>query len=865
MSNPEENTPAMKSVAAEEISTKLSVDTQLGLLSDSMSESIQVEVVKKEANAVTGSYLDAASGSVGAAVGATNPVVKETINPLSAQGRKNAFAQLVKGWEAYMNDSEGDTFPSLKMLQSLQICGPTDVARIAGPLGSLNEMHRPGPGGLPLAPPALRHTHSSPLKYGPSILNHEQEEDIVPPPIPLDPFQRSSSTPSSFRQRSMNSAFNRIPSQRASYTSISRPGSHISAFDPVKYYASALEDMEQTSIEVTDTSSDTLQAESEKQKHMRGAASRAARFLSDVRVLRRRRRARNEKDLSSQSSSSKDKVLNSDGTGAYDTSVTVITEIVTNPNECSLHSQRSETSVIVKEPGGGDEKSEQLYGTLFAASDDEDEGEAPAQSTTHEEQQYQRLDSDGDEEELQFQRLNTTLQTESPGSVPSPSYEKIDDDRLKPPSNKISIHLPKENKAPDLARGFSSSSTPSPTGMTREGSTTPRSRDSASSPGSGTNSSGHTTQATFSSFGSGGLQSGLSTISETDREVMEANQEGKRRRKLDTLVRRSGGDGPKAEAEGGSLNSSSTNSTNPNGYLALENSPVSLREGANVPADRFFTNSPTTPVGRSSPSSRAQLPLNSRPNGQTSSPNTAETSSATHTSSSGGGSSCEQQEPPTFVSYLDRQGASDLTSTRDATEVPPARGDADAKEEREDSPAAELLGYSELVFEEANSTSREFSSPQPPSKIKRADRYRSRPPRSPTKGLRPLTTPPPRGSVSPMNQQSPPRNIVDQPTSSISRPNVMRTTPTPRQVLPEGGGRGSPVLLAPIPDSDDYENNSDGSPVNFEETGVDCRGSSGTVRGCTYKDGSVEIMKTSSKEEVIAANSPSPTLVTPEK
>ena len=105
------------------------------------------------------------------------------------------------------------------------------------------------------------------------------------------------------------------------------------------------------------------------------------------------------------------------------------------------------------------------------------------------------------------------------------------------------------------------------------------------------NTSGHTTIATSTTSGtvSSGHVSVLSSVSETDMEVMETNKAGKirvrRQRKLDSVVKSGNVDGCM------SVHSSSTGSTNTNGYVALVGSPAPLREGASMPVDRFFDQS----------------------------------------------------------------------------------------------------------------------------------------------------------------------------------------------------------------------------------------------------------------------------------
>jgi hypothetical protein len=765
---------------------------------------------------------------------------KETIAvPVSEpSGKPDSFAQLVRTWEAYINDDEGDVFQPLQMLQGLQLCGRAGegLARLTGP--SI-------PGINALAPPALRHTHSSPLQYRPPMFDYNDEE-VIPPPVPLNPFQRSSSTPSAYRTDSVSSAFGTadssaftLPSVRSNYASVNDSGSHFSAFDPVKYYATALDDMERTSIEVMDMSTepkeDSEEGKEDPKLVKKGAASRAARFLIDVRTLRRRRRMRGGREnpaqpasVSSGSSGSKEDASVEGNKAA----VTVITESNYTPRK-------------VPEELFTSKKPETMYSPEVHESDPEDGKDEDTPTIA----QYEKLDSDVDEEEINYQRIEASLHPESPGTVPSPSYERIVEDRpsssterrVKVNSSRIRIQVShsitsSSAKIDNSKEASGSAVSLSPTRMALgEGSSlTPGSNDSGTaSPGTTRSSntgstSGHTTQAASTS--SSLQQSSLSTVSETDREVMEANKQGKRR-----LSSRIVPAAQKRDADGTSIHSSSTDSSNPAGYLALDESPVALREGANVPADRFFTNSPEAvgSVNQAGGSMRSRTTSTSKKSG-----NSPESSSATNTSSS---NSSSGEEPPTFVSYLHRQAASDLTSVREAAETSSPRAGESKGEEREGSPA-EIVGYPTVLFEQANVVPRE-QQPMPvrPPKQNRLDKYRPRPPRSPVKGARPVTTPPPRGSVSPLyNQQSPPRNIVDHPDSNLSRPYVVRTAPAGGK-LPPVGENSSSMLLSPVL----------GNPIRVP---VDA------AEGGSPVLGSIEVLKTDSEDELNGAN-----LVTPEK
>jgi len=815
----------------------------------------------------------------------------------------NAFAQLVRGWEGFMRDEQIDRFTNLQqplqMLQGLSLCGHT-VPGVPRPEQGQQQSERGNDKELPpmhpLAPPSFRYTHSSPSpyfasQYLPSMMSQPKKndktneetpgDDDIPPPIALDPFQRSSSTPSAFRQPSNYSAFGTadksaftLPLQRSSLSGIpttstsSEPGAAAfssSAFGPIQFYSMALEDMERTSIEVQDTTDRTSKGNDRIQSDdvsvevgsKRGAASRAARFLSDVRVFRRRRRSHNRGGRENPAQPASVSSSASKGTGSeaatsptLDTAVTVVTEPHYNPNDTSLLSTSSEVSAIVKN---------EVAESDAAATDCEDDNESTADAPMEEEEngaaqpgetkeddEYDQLD-DSDVEEAHYQPIEAQLQPISP-PVPSPSYQTFDDERplaetAKTDSSADAIAAASSSKmrvkisSPNKPR-FTLADSPSPTGMERgEGSClTPRSATSSRSSVTGS-SSGHTTQATNnSSSSSNGLQSGLSTISETDREVMEANKEAKRR-SLDNLLTKIS----KSENDGTSTNSSSSTSTNPNRYFSLASSPINLREGANVPVGQLLSSnrspSPSTPGSQNGgvqlvrahtigPSTSA-----SRRSGSTTSPSAASGSiSAARTNSSGSSS----EQPPTFVSYMDQETP---VFRGESMETSSQRASGSEGEEREASPAAQMLGYSELSFEE----------PLAPSQVRSSRLFRSRqrrrPPRSPGKGSRLLSkTPPPRGSLSPLyhhQQLSPPPDIVDHPDST----NVSR----PSYVMRSGLAMQNPVLVASR--SDRGSTTTTAAPMESEEI---------MIKGRTYQESSIEIMNTDSADGT--AN-----LVTPEK
>lgn len=184
-----------------------------------------------------------------------------------------------------------------------------------------------------------------------------------------------------------------------------------------------------------------------------------------------------------------------------------------------------------------------------------------------------------------------------------------------------------------------------------------------------TNTTGHATQSTSNTYGS--RRSQLSSISETDREVMELNNGGQ--------------DGSISSQKEDQLLMSIPLSSVRNGrYAGLEKSPNPLRDGANVPADRFFTLGGPQSLDRRSMSRQTTMSSSSRRSGSQATSVSGSSANTSSTSSSMG------DEPPIFVSYLDRKTVSDLTTSRFETSSPRA-GDL-GKEQREASPSDKFLG-----------------------------------------------------------------------------------------------------------------------------------------------------------------------------
>jgi hypothetical protein len=806
--------------------------------------------------------------------------------PVSDVGKSsgaNAFVQLVQGWENYINDDRLiDPFPNfqqpLQMLQDLSLCGHP-AADFAG--------LKPGAQDFaalvhPLAPATLRHTHSSPSQISgrsSSILynqNFPNQDACPPPPIALDPFQRSTSTPSAFRQHCNYSSFGTTGSSAftsprySGFSSMGREASSYSAFGPVQFYSMALETMEQTSIEVQDISDRSRDDNDDsllKQKvgSRRGAASRAAKFLSDVRVLRRRRRARGGRENPAQpasvSSSSKfgDEEIEDEHESSrpLDTAVTVVTETVFGPNDTSFLSGSSEMSALVKdsEQDAATDCEDDVRTNLEQKLTTGETKEAPSND-----QQYLQLDSDV-EEEIDYQRIETQLQSVSPTTPPSSYGFFAERKNVNKPNTVIShdgvpmrVQVSSSNKPRYTMAMETGSASPSPTRMERGGegnSLTQFSLEPAATSPHTTrssvtgSSSGHTTQATIASFNTG-HQSGLSTISETDREVMQANKDAKRRRGLDSLTT-----ARKTETDGSSNNSSSSTSTNPHRYFSLASSPVGLRDGANVPVERFFTESPnglSRSVGHPVPLQMTHTGTSTSTTSRQSGSTTSESLPVTHTSSST--VSTNGELPPTFVSYIDREASSDLTSFRESMEPSSKRAAESDLEKREASPASEMMDYADMLFEEPTTSSNIRGA--------RLDRFRSRqrPPRSPAKGARSAKTPPPHGSVSPLfhQQLSPPRTIVDRFDAEVSRPHVMRRSVT--------SINANSVISGSLVGAGDWRlsNPQDAKPIGVPVVRVGLAEPALHVnlnKHRTYQESSIEIMNSNTEDKS--------NVVTPEK
>lgn len=810
---------------------------------------------------------------------------------------KSSFSQLVKSWETYISDAQNvDTFQPMQMLQNLRLCGTGhELPRLT--LAPSTDFTNTADGQDPFEPIILRHTHSTPLQYRPSFFN-DCEASGLPPPSALSPTRRSSSTPSrgsAFQQFNSRSAFGAHLHSASNISSVggrsafgfplhrSTTESSIrnSAFNPVPFSLSTtLEEPQQeetTAIEVMDLGRDEdateapqtelveeqgeveVQIEAPKAepveeqgevevqidaedndfdqaKPKKSAAARAAQFLSDVGVLRRKKK------------------------GARSSIMTVISTDAAGNSEKKDDAHTAEGMLT--------EENFQHNNEVVDCEKMED--------FAHSSSMYHQLDSDVDEEFDRYQSIENSAQDseDSPRTIPSPDYHPMEDDRMaakvdgRRPAVRIQVssHMsalpqiaervdyPNITTSPnpdmlldDMQPDTPTSSTNSPGGATRSSATT--------------NTSGHTTQAT-STTSTTGNASGQSQISETDREVMETIKEGKRRRRQESNP---GTD--KADCDVTVNIDSSSSSSTTNGYVALSGSPGPLRDGANVMADRFFTNSRSPPPHGGYPSCSNSVSAMGGVTGPTphawTSARPRSLSLYRKSNSNSSPTSCSlnsiDETPPIFVSYLDRQAASDLTSLRAGTEASTCRGDV---EEREDSPA-EIVGFPAAMLngaetandgqENAMSVLPKLVLPSTEHLYSMLDKFRSRPPRSPSKGLRTMTptTPPPLlGSPAYQRHQlSPPRKIVDHRIdSNVSRPYVLRSNPaTQRLVVVSPGSYARPTTpLVCIP----VGNSNYSRPLNtWAEQPSSPYENSLTSR--TYEEHSIEILKTDSKDEMI--------------
>jgi hypothetical protein len=809
----------------------------------------------------------------------------------------SSFAQLVKSWETYISEAQNaDTFQPIQMLQSLRLCGVGhELPRLT--LAPSTDFTNSAEGQDPFEPIILRHTHSTPLQYRPSFFAADYDGNGLPPPSHFDATRRSSSTPSrgsafqQFRASSygayMHSAPNiggidgrsafGFPLNRSMYSGVSTESNIRSyGFNPVPSTLSTtqeeLREEEKTEIEVMDLgkveqdmstiesqesgevevqiNSDIIETDEDQAKPKTSAAARAARFLSDVGVLRRKKK------------------------GARSSIMTVIsTASGRDYGEKTVH---NDATVETRDKGI---PLNRTHGSESAVNRQQKQFNPSASM-------YHQLDSDVDEEYDRYHIENSGRDSDD-RTIPSPDYHPMVDDRpatgpsedsqdCKSDDLRPAVRIQVSSNIPVTSIGHLSghACSPNPCQLVDDDpSATPTS--STGSPGGATRSSnttctsGHTTQATSTTSTTGNSSS---QISETDREVMETIKEGKRRRRQEGNPQDIKNDSDVAVT----IDSSSSGSSTANGYETLSGSPGPLRDGASVVADRFFKNSRSPVQHGGYPSCSSVSTVSATVGGSGLLGRARVSSKSRKNNSNGSPTSCSlnsiEETPPTFVSYLDRQAASDLTSLREATEVASTRGDT---EEREDSPAqivafsAMLLGDAPAVDGQENAMSvfPKLVLPSPEDLYSMLDRFRSRPPRSPAKGLRTMTPTPPSPRLgSPVYQQhqlSPPRKIIDRIDANVSKPYVVRTNPvtqriilvspgpyirptTPLLCIPVGNPNYSPNLNRPLLAAWPVRN-----PSPYEHM----------LNNRTYEEHSIEILKKDSKDEMICQRFSSPETV----
>jgi len=279
-----------------------------------------------------------------------------------------------------------------------------------------------------------------------------------------------------------------------------------------------------------------------------------------------------------------------------------------------------------------------------------------------------------------------SISVESPTTVPSPVYYKfIDDDQevLKCASmnTRPSRNIP---KTPPPLKMISRSESKSKPRLILPQSRSPSSHD--------TGSHSKTTSQSLNTS-SQSARSVTSSVAEADREVREVNRKGRQRSSLRVDL-----------DETVSIYSADSASTH--AYLALDSSPA-LREGANVPIDRFFRCSASVTSNSSTGGDNCPLEVgavNSRPRSALRHPRSPVTVSSSHSFANNTySSSSTGEDPPRFVSLPDKQKPKTVP-----VRVYPPRS-ASALSEKDS--LEESVGYSKLGYEEkAVSTSSSSSS-----------------------------------------------------------------------------------------------------------------------------------------------------------
>lgn len=627
------------------------------------------------------------------------------------EGTDSSFAQLFQTWGTYLSDHNSDQVATLSMLQELDFCGPRRL-----PMSQTTEAEREL-----LEPIVLKHTHSTPLRHTPSILNEEGEDESQP--VGLEILERSRSTPLSTSANSAfgtklrtvpyldspdsRSAFSLPPYRLRSTKSMQLATSDIT-FNPIP---DAMElDSELISIEVMAMPSTGQEDQGpivgDSATWKEKSFSLVSKFVSDLRSLGKKRRNRGGRENPARPPSSSDESSRKVGDVVYED-----TTLSDSPHTNGSGAVGSCTRTAIADSGArqGQEKSMPHNPKHNNSNFTSQEGHHEAQAPTAE---------------------------------PSVMYHELDDDHQKTEVGRVRIQVSSRSKESlrrdDIARNATVPS-PVPSQDSLNSSLQPTDNSPGRSRSSGTTqTSGQATQRTVTTNSSGQM-SHLSSISETDREVMEANKGG--------TSEETSSSSPDQVLPCIALSSARAARY---GYASFEGSPHILRDGANVPADRFFTfaDSEARGTSRMDNSSSARKAPSRSP--------TTLSSSSTNTQSS---TSTFGEEPPIFVSYLDRKTVSDLTTSRLETSSP--RAGEGGIEQRESSPS-EILLYSDMNDEESSALktviSKKPRAMRPSREVSYSrQRVRSRPPRSPMKGGT-RGTPSPNSSISPVGLYGAPGN-----------------------------------------------------------------------------------------------------------
>jgi len=786
----------------------------------------------------------------------------------------SSFAQLAfQKFETYINETRADQI--VPPLQDM-ICGyGAGLARLAqsthSQLQSVNNQlqpQRPHPQqGQFLEPIALRrHIHSTPLlRYTPnsalSLINDEDECDFdndkdYPPPAGLEilDFLRSRSTPLTTSENSAfgtilrtnshsvydgctpfnksqskcgGSAFSLPPyaMKKANSRSNERAARPV-IFNPIVHEDEILKTVnadnplgEMTSIEVTHAPLLNEEQETQLQRpaKKKSAASRTAKFLTDVRNLRitsgngskrlngvgssRRYRPRDGRENPARPAS-----ISSDEQSRSSTIASSSTTNTAERNDQVRHVivaiSTSATSKNSIEKSGGSVQSTENFITDASSGNDE--------------VRIQVNDQAGN---------SIDLGSRQPYSVSSPEPSEI---------------------LGQADHSFASNIQDSP--------------DSTRFPPSISNSSGRASQGTSTSSNGRSHGSHLSSISETDREVANVNlPRGDRRLQIV---------GEQIELSLSSDRSIRSGDLNSSVSIASVDSNI-RRDGASVRADRFFN------YKKDSNRLRHLRPFIKR-SGSAQSPTTDSSGTSVNTNSSN-----NSDEPPKIVSYIDRKQVSDLSSLHHRQypfETSSPRADHD-EEVRDSSPSEQVQSeHSEIVFEGADPAQIDVCNrPRPywpvhstPTAVIRKNR--SLPPRSPCNNTFSSTTPPPRVTSPAYNAISPPRQIVshrlDPMSTNLSKPYVV--APTSFRSNSKTSISATPSMHVSNMDcvllSDAYQ-----LPHDVVRLSPNCdyynlkpaaRGLSpvyGQQGSRTYEESSIEILKSDSKEDNTIP------LVTPDK